>query len=71
MSEEDLAKLFTKFFRSENKAVRDMPGTGLGLCIVRNLVELQGGQIEVESRLGEGATFTFSMPIAKGAQVPT
>lgn len=61
---EEQAKLFTKFFRSENPAVREMPGTGLGLCIVKNLVELQGGQITVESQLGKGTTFSFTVPIA-------
>lgn len=64
MSPEDCAHLFTKFFRSESPAVREMPGTGLGLCIVKSLVELQGGEIEVESRLGEGTIFTFTVPVA-------
>jgi signal transduction histidine kinase len=63
MSPEDQARLFTKFFRSDHSAIREMPGTGLGLCIVKNLVELQGGEIEVESVLGEGSTFTFTVPI--------
>jgi len=65
ISAEDQARLFTKFFRSEDPAVREMPGTGLGLCIVKSLVELQGGQIEVESQLGEGTTFTFTVPVAE------
>jgi len=65
MSPEDLEKLFTKFFRSENPAVRDMPGTGLGLCITKSLVELQGGEIKVESQLGKGTTFTFTIPVAE------
>ncbi len=64
ISPEDQAKLFTKFFRSDDSAVRDMPGTGLGLCIVKSLVELQGGGIEVESQLGQGTTFTFTVPVA-------
>ena len=64
ISPEDQARLFTKFFRADNPVVRDQPGTGLGLCIVKNLVELQGGEIEVESEVGEGTTFTFSIPIA-------
>lgn len=64
ISAEDQARLFTKFFRSEDPAVRQMPGTGLGLCIVKSLVELQGGEIEVESRCGTGTTFTFTVPVA-------
>jgi signal transduction histidine kinase len=65
MCPEDCAQLFTKFFRSENPAVREMPGTGLGLCIVKSLVELQGGEIDVESHLEEGTTFTFTVPVAE------
>jgi len=64
ISPEDQARLFTKFFRSEDPAVREMPGTGLGLCIVKSLVELQGGEIKVESQLGRGTTFTFTVPVA-------
>lgn len=64
ISPEDQARLFTKFFRADDPVVQDEPGTGLGLCITKNLVELQGGDIEVESRLGEGSTFTFTVPIA-------
>jgi len=63
ISPEDQARLFTKFFRSEDPAVRDMPGTGLGLCIVKSLVELQGGEIEVQSQPGQGTTFTFTVPV--------
>jgi len=55
---------FIKFFRSEDSAVREMPGIGLGLCIAKSLVELQGGEIEVESQPGRGTTFTFTVPIA-------
>jgi signal transduction histidine kinase len=65
ISPEDQEKLFTKFFRSEDAAVREKPGTGLGLCIVKNLVELQGGEIKVKSQLGKGTTFAFTVPIAK------
>ena len=65
MSPEDCAQLFTKFFRSEDPAVREVSGTGLGLCIVKSLVELQGGKIEVESQLEEGTVFTFTVPVAE------
>ena len=66
ISEEDQARLFTKFFRSDDLAVREMGGTGLGLCIVKSLAELQGGEVEVESLPGEGTTCIFTMPVASG-----
>ncbi len=71
MSPEDQAKLFTKFFRSENPEAQEMPGTGLGLCIVKNLVELQGGKIEVRSQLGQGTAFMFTVPVAGEGAVET
>jgi len=67
ISPEDQKRLFTKFFRADDPAVREMPGTGLGLCIVKSLVELQGGEIEVESEPGKGTTFRFTLPSAAEA----
>jgi signal transduction histidine kinase len=61
---EEQERLFTKFFRGDDDAVRSQVGTGLGLCIVKSLVELQGGTLTVESSVGEGSTFTFSVPLA-------
>ncbi|HLF29116.1 MAG TPA: GAF domain-containing protein [Anaerolineae bacterium] len=65
ISPEDQAKLFTKFFRSGDPAVREVPGTGLGLSITKSLIELHGGQIWVESQLGKGTTFAFTVPVAR------
>ena len=62
MSPDDQAELFTKFFRSSHPDVQATSGTGLGLCIVKSLVELQGGRLHVNSALGEGSTFTFTLP---------
>lgn len=59
--EEDQPKLFTSFFRSSNTS--NFPGTGLGLTIVKNAVELHGGQITVESQVGVGTTFTVTLPL--------
>jgi len=62
MSAEEQAQLFTKFFRAEAPGLENIPGTGLGLCIVKNLVELQGGEIKVKSEPGRGSTFAFTLP---------
>ena len=67
ISEENQRKLFTQFFRAEDKEVREQPGWGLGLSIVRRMVEAQDGEIGFESKLGEGSTFTFTIPLAKMA----
>jgi signal transduction histidine kinase len=65
ISVEDQRRLFQKFFRSEDRAAREMaPGTGLGLNIVKNLVELQGGSIWFESEFRRGSTFHFTLPLA-------
>jgi signal transduction histidine kinase len=62
---EDQKKLFQKFFRAEDRLAREMaPGTGLGLNIVKNLVELQGGRIWFESEYRQGSTFHFTVPLA-------
>lgn len=65
ISEEDQKKIFTKFFRSDDPKTREAPGTGLGLNITRNLVELQGGKIWFESVFRQGTTFHFTIPIAE------
>lgn len=64
ISEENQAKLFTQFFRAEDKEVREQAGWGLGLSIVKKMVEAQGGEISFESKLGQGSTFAFTVPLA-------
>jgi two-component system sensor kinase len=61
---EDLPKLFQKFSRMDDEVSRRVPGTGLGLYICRSIVETQGGRLDIASVHGEGATFTFTVPIA-------
>lgn len=61
---EELANLFQKFQRVVSPATRDIGGTGLGLYIVKSLVEAHGGQVWVESVPGEGSTFGFTLTSA-------
>lgn len=65
ISEEDQAKIFSQFFRSEDEKVRAETGWGLGLSVTKNLVELMGGTVGFQSRLEEGSTFWFTLPVAK------
>ena len=62
ISEENIPKLFSKFQQFGRKAGGGEKGTGLGLSIVKSLVELHKGAIRVESRLGEGSSFVFTLP---------
>lgn len=61
---EEVDKIFDKFHRVDRGDNTETYGHGLGLYICRRLIEAQGGQIEVESVLGEGSTFRFSLPLA-------
>ncbi len=63
ISEEDQKKLFTRFFRTGDTYVRQQSGTGLGLSITKSLIEMHGGKIWVQSELGKGSTFSFSLPL--------
>jgi PAS domain S-box-containing protein len=62
------SRLFERFFRSS--ATRDLPGTGLGLTIVRAIVEGHGGTVVCTSNEGQGTTFTFTLPLAVGTDAP-
>jgi len=64
MKPDELSRLFTKYFRASNAAVRSVQGTGLGLVITRSIVEMHGGQVMVESEYQQGSTFSFAIPIA-------
>jgi len=59
--------LFTRFFRGSNAMKTDTEGTGLGLFIVKNVIESHDGKIWFESEEGKGSTFYFELPIKKGA----
>ena len=59
----DQARLFEKFYRARGRATLNIKGTGLGLAIVKSIVQQHGGRVSVESKLGEGSTFTIWFPI--------
>jgi signal transduction histidine kinase len=62
--EEDVQDIFDKYAQARSRATRSEKGTGLGLYITRQLVELHGGKIEVRSEVGRGSTFSFTIPVA-------
>lgn len=60
---EDLLYVFDRFYRSDKSRSRENGGSGIGLAIVKQLVEAHGGKVAVESRPGSGASFSFTLPV--------
>ncbi|MFN0105530.1 MAG: ATP-binding protein [Bryobacteraceae bacterium] len=60
---DELPRLFERFYRVDKARSRELGGTGLGLSIVKHLVRAQGGDVRVESALGQGSTFIFTLPV--------
>lgn len=65
MSEHDTSRIFDEFYRIDNTINQKVKGTGLGLTLVKNIIQAHQGRIWVESRLNQGSTFSFSLPKAK------
>ena len=63
----DLERIWERFYRVDRARSRDTGGTGLGLAIVRHVAQAHGGEVTVQSREGEGSTFTLSVPLTNGA----
>lgn len=70
ISSDDQARLFTKFFRVDNEATRSVGGTGLGLSITKGIIETHGGVIAVQSTIGQGTRFSFTVPTGMSAKTP-
>jgi len=69
MSKEQQSRIFSAFEQAEAGITRKFGGTGLGLAISKRIVEAMGGQILIESELGKGSRFTFTMPFSIGVKV--
>lgn len=68
ISPEDVSKMGSKFWRAEDEFTRSQPGTGLGFAITASLVQQMGSEIDIESELGMGSSFSFSVQIAADEQ---
>lgn len=68
ITQEDIPRVFERFTQIDSSSTRNQGGTGLGLTITKDLIELHGGTIKVQSQLGKGTSFTFTIPIAGGHQ---
>ena len=70
MTQDEIDRVFDEFFRAKNEYTARVPGTGLGLSLVKRLVEMHQGRVTLESSLGKGSTFTVTLPVLDGARVP-
>ncbi len=70
ISAQNQKRLFTKFFRVDSSTTQEVGGSGLGLTITKSIVEMHGGKIWVESEIGKGSTFSFTLPAVAPVERP-
>lgn len=63
MNKNEIEQLFDEFFRVKSEQTKHITGSGLGLPIVKRVIDLYNGEINVESEVGQGSTFTIILPI--------
>jgi signal transduction histidine kinase len=71
IAEQDQAKIFEEFQQADSSITKQKGGTGLGLAIAKRIIEMHGGRLWVESKVGEGSTFSFTVPVNVQQQVST
>ncbi len=68
--QEAIAKVFDRFYQVDSSLTRKVGGMGIGLNITKEYIKMHGGEIRVESKLGQGTTFSFTLPLFNDAEVP-
>jgi hypothetical protein len=63
-------RIFERFYQVDGSTKRRYPGTGLGLALVKEIVEIYGGEVRVESEVGEGSTFVVTLPVFRRDDTP-
>jgi two-component system phosphate regulon sensor histidine kinase PhoR len=69
IDERHLARLFERFYRVDKARSRKLGGTGLGLAIVKHIAGVHGGQVNVETTIGKGSTFSILLPRHRGGEI--
>jgi signal transduction histidine kinase len=69
IKEEDIPKLFNEFYRVENEINANIKGSGLGLSLAKNIIEVHQGTLSVDSKVNEGTTFRFTIPFERKPEI--